>query len=353
MVLAVGMLAVALAAAGGMAADQQGGTPAFTVGPPPHFEASPAPPFQPGGNPGPGVDPSLTSEPPAIDLPHGTGAASGPAVSGQPGLEDPQKKSKDKEKEPEDPGPFAAALMLPLAPFLVPQAVLQDNGGPAYFSRYPYDRVPGHLMVGPHPTDGQGLDFSGLWPWTKREVEGEDEDSDAVILDDWQADQRKQAQRFDLEYADSGSGLTRMSLHMMESQTDRMDSELHWDHFDDRRTIGHIDSFDLGDFNPFLFRFAQNQRVEFRAGCGLNWLADVRGAVFGVNFNYGMDYFPVRPWVLSSTIDWGLLGRTALFRGRTTVGVLYQGYEFYTGYEYLDIDRLTINSVIGGVRWWY
>ena len=45
----------------------------------------------------------------------------------------------------------------------------------------------------------------------------------------------------------------------------------------------------------------------------------------------GAGWFPVRPLVFSSTLDWGTLGSAALFHFRTTAGVIVHRFEFYTG----------------------
>ncbi len=74
---------------------------------------------------------------------------------------------------------------------------------------------------------------------------------------------------------------------------------------------------------------------------------------FGFNFTYGVDFFPVRPWVLSSTVDWGTLGRSGLFRFQATAGAVVHRVETYAGYEYLDLGSTQVNSLIGGVRIWF
>jgi hypothetical protein len=33
--------------------------------------------------------------------------------------------------------------------------------------------------------------------------------------------------------------------------------------------------------------------------------------------------------------------------------VIVHGVEVYTGYEYLDIDRMQMNGIIGGIRIWF
>jgi len=115
---------------------------------------------------------------------------------------------------------------------------------------------------------------------------------------------------------------------------------------------GGRDQLWLGDCN-LVFRFAQSEHVQWRTGIGFNWLDDPAETDFGFNFTYGFDWFPARPWVVSSTIDWGTLGRAEQFRFRTTAGALLWGLESYVGYEYYDLDRTQMNMLIGGVRVWF
>ena len=108
----------------------------------------------------------------------------------------------------------------------------------------------------------------------------------------------------------------------------------------------------LGDFNA-IYRFAQSERAQFRAGLELNWLDDPVDTDIGFNFTCGADFFPQKPWILSATLDWGTLGSAELFRFRTSVGLIIHRVEVYSGYEYLDIDNSQINALLAGVRVWF
>jgi hypothetical protein len=94
----------------------------------------------------------------------------------------------------------------------------------------------------------------------------------------------------------------------------------------------------LGDANV-VYRFAQSPQLQMRTGLGVNWMSDTEGTDLGFNFTYGGDLFIAKPWIVSAEIDWGWLGNAGLFRGRTTLGVHLHRWEFYTGYEYLDVGR--------------
>jgi hypothetical protein len=139
---------------------------------------------------------------------------------------------------------------------------------------------------------------------------------------------------------------------MLLERSSRWGYKLQWDYLEKHLPDERYSHMNLGDFN-FVFRFAQSQRAQFRTGIGFNWLEDSGPTNFGFNFTYGADFYPLQPLIISTVFDWGALGRTNLLRGRFTIGALLRNYEVYTGYEYLDIDRTGIGSLIGGVRLWF
>ena len=75
-----------------------------------------------------------------------------------------------------------------------------------------------------------------------------------------------------------------------------------------------------GDFN-MTWRFAQNEHWQLRAGLGVNWLADRFDTNAGLNTTYGFEWFPRDPIVVSSLIDWGRVGSSSVFHFRSTVSV--------------------------------
>ena len=107
-----------------------------------------------------------------------------------------------------------------------------------------------------------------------------------------------------------------------------------------------------GDLN-LVYRFAQSPRVQMRTGIGMNWLADEIDSEFGFNFTYGGDFFPAEPWIISGEIDWGTLGRSSLFHGRTTLGFNFHDVEIYTGYDYFKVGDADVHSMVSGLRFWF
>jgi len=163
---------------------------------------------------------------------------------------------------------------------------------------------------------------------------------------------RPLAVRLDVDYAETFNRLDSISGHLLVETAPRFGLAASLNHLEERLPGGGHDQLDIGDCN-FVYRFAQNEFAEFRAGLGFNWMNDAPSADLGFNFAYAVDLYPRKPWVLSAEIDAGTLGATGLFRFRTTAGVVFHGVETYAGYEYTDIGRTHWNSLIAGVRLWF
>ena len=160
------------------------------------------------------------------------------------------------------------------------------------------------------------------------------------------------AARFDADYVDAFDNLDRINGHLLISTASRFEFDARFQHLDERLAEGGKDQLWTGDCNV-TYRFAQSKCAQFRTGLGINWLNAPTQTDLGFNFTYGADIFPARPWVLSAVMDAGTLGHAGLFRFRTTVGVIYQRVELFSGYEYTDIGRVHWNGLIGGVRLWF
>jgi hypothetical protein len=222
----------------------------------------------------------------------------------------------------DDPDVFVAAVVYTAmgvtTPFWAPPVWLNDNWNtPGYFPRFPYDQSSGYIS-----TDGRP---SGTRPM---------------------------AGRFDLEYIENFDHLENLSGRLLIETTPRFGLDAGFSYLDERLSQARRDRLWLGDCN-LVYRFAQGDWGEFRTGLGANWLTDSGGTDLGFNFTYAADIFPVKPWVISSGIDWGTLGRAQLFRFRATAGVILHGIEAYTGYEYADIGRGHWNGLVAGLRLWF
>ena len=204
-------------------------------------------------------------------------------------------------------------------PFWVPHYALKDNlHNDTFFQLYPYDEVPGYLMINPPTSEGM----------------------------------RGWAGRLTGQYGDDFNDISHWAGRLQLDTQSRIGFDGEWYARREDITDGRFEELWTGDAN-LTFRFAQNEFAEFHAGLGANWLTDAADTDFGFNFTYGVDLFPVEPWVISSSIDWGTVGHATLFHFRGTAGVLIQGVEVFSGYDLLRVGDVNINSLIAGVRIWF
>jgi len=197
-------------------------------------------------------------------------------------------------------------------------AVGDDLSVEGFFPRFPYEgHWPGYMRIGVPSTAG-----------------------------------RRFAGRFRVDYADNFDDLERIGGHLLVSTSSRLGLDTELSRFEESLHGGAHDQLWLGDCNV-VFRFAQSPRSQWRAGIGFNWLDDPIDTNFGFNFTYAFDFFPRRPWVLSTELDWGTLGEAELFHFRSTAGVVLWSLESYVGYEYWDIDRSQTSALVAGVQMWF
>lgn len=206
------------------------------------------------------------------------------------------------------------------APFWGPPVMVGDTySEKGYFPHYPYENDTPGFMVGEFdsPTEGYSAHL-----------------------------------RTRLEYADNFDDLSRIGGRVLFEHTWRLGIDSSFDLHREKLGPNNHDDLSLGDAN-LVFRFAQSDILIMRSGLGVNWLNDDAGTDLGFNFTYGGDLFPVKPWVISSELDWGTLGDATLFHLRGTVGVQLNRVTVYTGYDFLDVGRSQTHGLIGGLELWF
>lgn len=256
----------------------------------------------------------------------------------------------DHDSEDSDYLPGSLAVVIGLgalytisSPFWGPAALLEDDyGSEVHFADFPYHRL----------SDGS-LTFSHLTCDCGALLDNSSESAEHAPYCAWH---RRSAKSFSArltgEWAEQPGDVSRIGgrLQLHTSSRFGLDTQMDWLREPASGPLG--DELWLGDCNV-IFRFAQSERAQFYTGVGLNWLDDPVNTDLGFNFTYGADFFPVKPWVVSSSIDWGSLGRAEQFRFRLTGGVMINRVEVFAGYEYLDIDRTQLNTYVGGVAVWF
>lgn len=157
--------------------------------------------------------------------------------------------------------------------------------------------------------------------------------------------------RLALEYAADLDGVHRPAGYFVLDTTLRLGLESGWSHYMEVDN-GEIDRLTLGDIN-LMFRFAQNEYVQFRMGVGPRFFMGEGVTAVGFNFTYGMDIFPVKPLTIGLHGDLGNAGYAGLAHGRITVGVVLGPVELYAGWDALAIGKTRYNGPVGGLRAWF
>jgi hypothetical protein len=210
------------------------------------------------------------------------------------------------------------------SPVWVPRSLLEGDttSMAGYFPSHPYAEMRGYMIISPDTLPNAGWFAPHTHSW-----------------------------RLTSEYGTNFGGQEFVGGKLLWEHTSRVGFDTRFVALREERV--HVDNdLWLGDAN-LLFRFAQHEKWQFRGGLGLNWHSEDARADLGVNFTYGVDWYPVKPWVLSSEIDLGTLGEGHLFHWQTTMGVNWKHAEGYVGYDYTDIGTAQFHFFLAGVRGWF
>jgi hypothetical protein len=200
------------------------------------------------------------------------------------------------------------------SPFWMPRLALADDGGPGYFPKHPYGKQSGSLLFDEAHTGAH---------------------SSLLALQG--------------DYGSDFDSLSQGHVRIFGERDSRIGFDTEFFYRKEQLRPG-TDELWHGDFN-LTYRFAQNEHWQFRAGLGVNWLTDDRDSNLGFNATYGAEWFPVKPWVLNSSLDWGRIGSTSLLHLRNTVGVTKSGWGVFTGHDYLRIGDERIHAWVNGVEY--
>jgi hypothetical protein len=128
--------------------------------------------------------------------------------------------------------------------------------------------------------------------------------------------------------------------------------QTNWSYVHESLACGCIDDTALGDLN-LTYLFLQDQYVQARAGLGARMIADRHITDFGFNFTCGVDVYPCKPFVFTTTIDAGTLGSAGVIRAQGSIGFLLKRWEIYTGYDFLRIGSTSLQGPTLGLRLWF
>ncbi len=219
----------------------------------------------------------------------------------------------------DDAGKLVLLGILAASPFWAPPVFLTDDyatpGG--FFGKpYPSEEV-GHMSLGKPPEAGARRGMTSLAG--EYGLDGDAERAGVnLLIDTW----------------------LRLGI----------DAEANWVSDVDKPTESM--DFQTGDVN-LLFRFAQHEQMQFRAGAGMRWLNDDWNDDYGVNLVYGVDWQPVRPLISSTVLEGGWLRGEGFSHVRTSLGVTVSHVEFLGGFDYLEVGAYQFTGPFLGLRLWY
>jgi hypothetical protein len=257
----------------------------------------------------------------------------------------------DRDAKEEAAGAVGGGILLGIGyvvstPIWVPMNMLEDSLDKVWcYSPYPYEQTRGYLF---NLEAAEAYHAKLLDP----NLERKDLIPDQSDIYPGEIKPRYWAIRAAAEYGNNFNNLHYIGSSLLLSSSTRFGLDANWRYFEEHQDRRGFDALNLGKAD-ITFQIAQSERAIYRIGLGTNWLADSQETNFGFNFNYAIDFFPRKPWVLSAEFDAGTLGDTHLFHVRTTAGVLWGRTEAFLGFDYLDIGRVDSGSLIGGVRLWY
>lgn len=121
---------------------------------------------------------------------------------------------------------------------------------------------------------------------------------------------------------------------------------------DGRRPVLADSQFWVGDAN-LIYRLSQIRNVMLRVGAGINWLDDGTNSEIGFNTTYGMDIYIAKPWLISTTLDWGSLGSDTVWHWQFTGGIDLGRFELFIGYDFHQIGNRERKNLIAGAGFWF
>ncbi len=158
--------------------------------------------------------------------------------------------------------------------------------------------------------------------------------------------------RLSLEESNDFHTMNRVNGEWLVDTTFRIGLSGDWSYLTERRPCGCIDDLFLGRVNAVV-RILQDEKIQLRTGIGVCFETDRGGSDAGFNFTLGGEWFPAKPWIVSTECDLGWLGDAFVSHVRATGGAMLGRWEFYGGYDFLRIGSVNFQGPVAGIQFWF
>lgn len=154
------------------------------------------------------------------------------------------------------------------------------------------------------------------------------------------------------EYGSDFDRLSRRGFGGLIEHSSRIGIDFKWDSYVEDLGQGWSDELHFTNVN-LLFRVAESERYLVRAGAGANILGDAYATDAGFNITATADLFPVKPLVISGEIDLGTIGDAETLHLLGKVGLVFERFEVFGGYDYRTIGSVPLQGAMLGLQVWF
>ncbi len=160
------------------------------------------------------------------------------------------------------------------------------------------------------------------------------------------------AVRFAVEEGNDFQGLNRVGGRLLLDSSTRFGVAANLDHYLERCGCGRSDQLMFGDV-ALTYRFAECEWMQMHAGLGGRLMFGDGRTRGGFNFLYSADVFPVRPLVVSASMELGTMKEAFAMRLRASAGVQIRAVEAFVGWDWLRIGSADLWGPMAGLRLWF
>jgi hypothetical protein len=127
-----------------------------------------------------------------------------------------------------------------------------------------------------------------------------------------------------------------------------------WSRFIEERSDGSHSTLNIGTIDAEL-AIVSKPYAQLHIGLGAIISHDSYGTEGGAVFVSHVGIYPIRPVIIDGLFSYGAVGdaSTDVVTARGNIGVVYQRYECYAGWQYQRIGSFSFDGPLAGLRLWF